>query len=112
VSNRLEDASQNATVLAPDNGAMRSLDHKPWEDPKDYAALGKSAYAGDDGEDRAHRNLRHFVEAHIVPQSPWEAGDKVKTLAGNEVWYEIKDGKKKVRFAMFNRLTDGRLQRK
>ena len=96
VSGRLEDAAKNATVLAPDNVAMKNLKHKPWEDPKDYEAFGTIAYDGGPGEDRAHKNLRRFVEAHIVPQSPWEEGQKVKTLAGDEIWYEIKDGKKKV----------------
>ncbi|KAF2271983.1 uncharacterized protein EI97DRAFT_453357 [Westerdykella ornata] len=94
ISRRLDDASQNATVLAPQNGVMRELKRKPWEDPQDYAAFGEKAYEGGEGEDRAHRNLRRFVEAHVVPLSPWEEGRKVKTLAGSEVWYETKEGKK------------------
>lgn len=101
VSDRLDNASQNATVLAPDNGAMRNLKRKPWEDPQDYSTFGKSAYEGNDGEDRAHKNLRTFVEAHIVPQNPWKEGEKIKTLAGNEIWYETKDGKKKVYLQSF-----------
>lgn len=96
ISKRLDDASQNATVLAPQNGVMRSLKRKPWEDAEDYKAFGETAYEGSAGEDRAHRNLRRFVESHVVPESPWEEGKKVKTLAGNEIWYETKDGKKKV----------------
>ncbi|KAF2467569.1 uncharacterized protein BDR25DRAFT_316892 [Lindgomyces ingoldianus] len=96
VSDRLDDASKNATVLAPDNEAMRGLQRKPWEDPEDYAAFGKNAYDGGDGEDRAHKNLRRFVEAHIVTQSPWEEGQRARTMAGNEVWYESKDGKKMI----------------
>jgi hypothetical protein len=101
VSGRLDTASQNATVLAPDNGVMRSLKRKPWEDPHDYEAFGTNAYDGNVGEDRAHKNLMRFVESHIVPQSPWEEGQKVKTLAGNEIWYESKDGKKMVRFCWY-----------
>lgn len=96
VSGRLDDASKNATVLAPDNSVMRSLTRKPWEDPEDYNSFGADAYSGKDGEDRAHRNLRRFVESHIVPESPWEEGKKVQTLAGNEVWWESKEGKKTV----------------
>jgi len=42
--------------------------------------------------------LRRFVEAHVVPVSPWKEGEKVKTLAGGEVWWESKDGVKMVRF--------------
>lgn len=97
VSGRLDNASKNATVLAPDNSAMRDLKKKPWEDPEDYNSFGAEAYQGQDGEQRAHKNLRRFVERHIVPESPWEEGKKVKTLDGNEVWWESKDGKKTVR---------------
>ena len=96
VAGRLDDASQNATVLAPDNSAMKNLKRKPWEDPEDYDTFGTEAYKGQDGEDRAHKNLRRFVERHIVTQSPWEEGKKIKTLYGNEVWWETKDGKKMV----------------
>ena len=94
VYKRLEDGSKNATVLCPENAEITRLPRKPWEDPEDYKAYGEQAYHGDEGEDRAHKNLRRFVEAHIVPESPWKAGDKVKTLAGNVVWYEIRDGRK------------------
>ena len=100
VAGRLDDANQNATVLAPDNNAMKNLKRKPWEDPEDYDTFGAEAYKGQDGEDRAHKNLRRFVERHIVPQSPWEEGKKIKTLHGNEVWWETKDGKKRVRSAL------------
>ncbi|KAF2013216.1 hypothetical protein BU24DRAFT_232288 [Aaosphaeria arxii CBS 175.79] len=94
VSARLNNASNNATVLAPDNASMKSLERKPWEDPKDYDTFGTNAYDGGDGQDRATKNLKRFVESHIVPESPWKEGAKLKTLAGNEVWFEEKDGKK------------------
>ncbi|KAF2707780.1 hypothetical protein K504DRAFT_483099 [Pleomassaria siparia CBS 279.74] len=96
ISGRLEDAAQNATVLAPDNNAMKNLARKPWEDPKDYETLGTNAYQGEDGQERAQKNLRTFVETHIVPQSPWKEREKVKTLAGKEIWYETEDGKTKI----------------
>ncbi|KAF1944055.1 hypothetical protein EJ02DRAFT_452674 [Clathrospora elynae] len=96
VSERLHDAAQNATVLAPDNSVMRSLKRKPWEDAEDYNTLGASAYEGSSGEDRARGNLERFVQRHIVPESPWEEGKKVKTLSGNEIWWETKDGQKKI----------------
>lgn len=102
VSGRLDDASQNATVLAPDNSAMKNLKRKPWEDADDYETFGAEAYQGQDGEDRAHKNLRRFVESHIVPESPWEEGKKVKTLSGNEIWWESKEGKKKVWYGARN----------
>jgi hypothetical protein len=96
VSGRLEDAAHNATVLAPDNTVMKNLKRKPWEDPEDYNQFGAQAYKGTSGSDRAHSNLERFVKKHIVPESPWEEGKKVKTLAGNEVWWESKNGQKMV----------------
>ncbi|KAI5242057.1 hypothetical protein E4T43_05025 [Aureobasidium subglaciale] len=94
VFKRLEAGSHNTTLLAPLNSAITRLPRKPWEDPQEYAALGQNAYDGQDGEDRAHRNLRRFVEAHVVPESPWVEGQKVQTLGGDTVWWEEKDGKK------------------
>lgn len=92
-SDRLENSSQNTTVLAPLNSAVEKLPRKPWEDPKDYNTLGPSAYEGGEGHERAQRNLRRFVEAHLVPVSPWQEGEKVGTVGGDrEVWWEEKDG--------------------
>ncbi|KAF1830323.1 hypothetical protein BDW02DRAFT_104355 [Decorospora gaudefroyi] len=96
VSSRLDNAAQNATVLAPDNSVMRNLKRKPWEDPEDYDTLGANAYQGSSGEDRARANLERFVQAHIVAESPWEEGKKVKTLSGNQIWWETKDGQKMI----------------
>jgi len=98
VDQRLGDSNLNTTVLAPLNSAIMALPRKPWEDPQDYAKLGAEAYEGSEGEDRAHRNLRRFVEAHVVPMSPWLEKEKVATMAGGEVWWEMKDGKKVVSF--------------
>ena len=97
ISRRLDDNTQNTTVLAPLNSEIQRLPRKPWEDPKDYKALGENAYDGQDGEDRAHRNLRRFVEAHIIPVSPWKEGDKVESLGGGKVWWESKEDTKRVR---------------
>lgn len=94
ISQRFEDSSLNTTILAPLNSAIMGLPRKPWEDPEDYDKLGVDAYEGPEGEGRAQRNLRRFVEAHVVPVSPWKEGEKVKTLAGGEVWWEGKDGVK------------------
>lgn len=94
ISNRLDHSGANTTVLAPLNSQIQKLPRKPWEDPKDYEALGQQAYDGISGEERAHKNLRRFVEAHIVPTSPWKEGEKVTSLGGDEVWWEEKDGKK------------------
>ncbi|KAI1384126.1 uncharacterized protein F4822DRAFT_418793 [Hypoxylon trugodes] len=98
ISSRLDDSSKNSTVLAPRNSAVDQLPRKPWEDPKDYEALGANAYEGGDGQDRAHRNLRRFVEAHVVPFSPWPENEKVKTLldGDREIWWETKDGVKTI----------------
>lgn len=97
ISKRLDDNTQNATVLAPLNSEIQKLPRKPWEDPKDYKALGANAYDGKDGEDRAHRNLRRFVAAHIIPASPWKEGDKVESLGGGEVWWESNGDTRTVR---------------
>ncbi len=97
ISKRLDDNAQNATVLAPLNSEIQKLPRKPWEDPKDYKALGENAYEGKAGEDRAHRNLRRFVEAHIIPVSPWKEGDKVESLGGGRIWWESKGDKRTVR---------------
>ncbi|KAI1761811.1 hypothetical protein GGR53DRAFT_504194 [Hypoxylon sp. FL1150] len=96
ISSRLDDSAQNSTVLAPRNSAVEKLPRKPWEDPRDYDALGANAYEGGDGQDRAHRNLKRFVEAHVVPASPWAEGEKIKTLldGDREIWWEMKDGVK------------------
>ena len=96
VDQRLGDPNMNTTVLAPLNSAIMALPRKPWEDPQDYAKLGAEAYEGTEGGDRAHRNLRRFVEAHVVPMSPWAEKERVATMAGGEVWWEMKDGKKLV----------------
>lgn len=94
ISNRLETNGENTTVLAPLNSEMQKLPRKPWEDPKDYETLGEQAYSGSGGEERAHKNLRRFVEAHIVPKSPWKEGEKVSSLGGGQIWWEERDGKK------------------
>jgi len=73
------------------------LPRKPWEDPEDYHNLGADAYKGDNGEERAKHNVQRFVEAHCVPASPWKEGEKLKTLAGGEVWWEARNGVKMVR---------------
>jgi hypothetical protein len=96
VTQRFEDSGINTTILAPVNFAIMALPRKPWEDPEDYDRLGPNAYQGDNGEERAHKNLERFVLAHVVPDSPWKEGDKLKTLAGDEIWWESKDGVRKV----------------
>ncbi|KAL9028474.1 MAG: hypothetical protein Q9196_003164 [Gyalolechia fulgens] len=98
ISKRLEDDSQNTTVLAPLNSEIQKLPRKPWENPEDYGALGEAAYEGSAGEDRAQRNLRRFVEAHIIPTSPWEEGIKITSVGGEELWWENKDGVRTVSF--------------
>jgi paired amphipathic helix protein Sin3a len=90
---RLENSSKNTTVLAPLNSAVEKLPRKPWEDPQEYGALGPNAYEGGEGYERAQRNLRKFVEAHLVPVSPWQEREKVRTVGGDrEIWWEEKDG--------------------
>jgi hypothetical protein len=98
VSAVLEDTAQNSTVLAPENAAIQRLPRKPWKDAGDYKAFGEDAYEGTAGKDRANNNLKRFVESHVVPKSPWDEGEKVQSIAGQEVWWEKKDGKTLVRY--------------
>ncbi|CAK7263492.1 hypothetical protein SEPCBS57363_000586 [Sporothrix epigloea] len=95
ITNRFDDGTQNSTVLAPLNSAIEALPRKPWEDPEDYHTLGADVYEGSDGQERAQQNLQRFVEAHIVPVSPWPEKLKASAMAGaGEIWWEIKDGKR------------------
>ncbi|KAJ8125441.1 hypothetical protein O1611_g8197 [Lasiodiplodia mahajangana] len=95
IAKRLDDAGVNSTVLAPLNSAIDGMPGKPWEDPHDYGALGANAYDGDDGQERARRNIRRFVEAHVVPLSPWKEGERITSLleGDREIWWEMKEGK-------------------
>lgn len=79
-------------MLAPLNSAVEGLPRKPWEDPREYGALGPNAYEGGDGHERAQKNIQRFVEAHLIPVGIWSKGQKVKTLLGDrEVWWEEKE---------------------
>ncbi|KAK2046869.1 hypothetical protein LZ31DRAFT_492962 [Colletotrichum somersetense] len=92
-SRRLDDQACNTTVLAPLNSAVEKLPRKPWEDPKDYQQLGENVYEGDDGRDRAQKNIQRFVEAHMVAMSPWPENKKAKTIGDDRyIWWENKDG--------------------
>lgn len=98
IARRLDDSSKNSTVLAPLNSAIEKLPRKPWEDPRDYGAFGANAYEGEDGQERAQRNLRRFVESHIVPVSPWAENQKARPIGSDsDIWWEEKDGVKVVR---------------
>jgi len=92
ITERFSDSRQNTTILAPVNSAIMALPRKPWEDPEEYRELGADAYEGDDGQERARRNMKRFVEAHVVVKSPWQEEEKAKTLGGEEVWWEKKEG--------------------
>lgn len=94
VSSRLNDASKNITVLAPRNSAVQALPRKPWEDPGDYEVFGEvDAYQGQEGQDRAKRNLKRFVEAHLILASPWRQGEEVETLGGQKLKWTKKGDK-------------------
>jgi uncharacterized surface protein with fasciclin (FAS1) repeats len=98
ISQRFDSNTQNVTVLAPQNEAIKKLPRKPWEDLQDYSTFGTSAYEGQSGVNRAQENLKRFVEAHIVGDSPWKEGEKVETLGGSTVWYEKRGDIKYVSF--------------
>ncbi|RDA85947.1 hypothetical protein CP532_0821 [Ophiocordyceps camponoti-leonardi (nom. inval.)] len=88
-SSVLASESDATTVLAPLNSALDSLPRKPWEDAADYESLGSNAYEGDQGRQRADRNLARFVDAHLVPRSPWPQNTRVRSRAGRELWWEL-----------------------
>ena len=91
IASRLNDASQNITVLAPRNAAIQALPRKPWEDPGEYEHFGAAAYQGPDGQDRAKKNLKRFVEAHLIPVSPWNEGEEAETLGGRKLKWMKED---------------------
>jgi hypothetical protein len=102
VSDMLASTARNLTVLAPEDSEIKKLPRKPWEDPTDYDRLGAEAYEGQSGVDLAQKNLRRFVEAHVVGTSPWAEGEKAKRLSGEggDIWWESnKEGKKVVSIA-------------
>ncbi|KPM45894.1 hypothetical protein AK830_g731 [Neonectria ditissima] len=90
----LNNLDANTTVLAPLNSAIEALPRKPWEDPREYNRLGPKAYSGDDGQERARKNMLRFVEEHLVAGSPWAQDDKAETVTGKQVWWVEKDGKR------------------
>jgi len=90
VADRLSDRTKSSIVLAPENSALTNLTRKPWENEQDYQNVGANAYDGDEGQDRAERNIRKFVEGHIVDAKEWKEGVRAKTLDGTEVWLEKK----------------------
>ena len=96
VDTRMADGNSNTTVLAPVNSAITALPRKPWESNEDYEQLGADAYEGQSGQDRASSNLKRFVLEHIVPESPWNEGSKIATLAGSTIWWETKNDKRYV----------------
>ncbi|BDD60180.1 hypothetical protein MPDQ_002783 [Monascus purpureus] len=85
IASRLNDESRNVTVLAPRNSAIQALRRKPWESTEEYRQFGPEAYEGQDGQDRAKNNLRRFVEAHLIPVSPWKNGEEVESLGGGKL---------------------------
>ncbi|PYI03875.1 hypothetical protein BO78DRAFT_388997 [Aspergillus sclerotiicarbonarius CBS 121057] len=93
VESKLNDAHSNVTVLAPRNSAIQDLPRKPWQNPEDYERFGEvGAYEGDDGQERAKKNLERFVQAHVVTGSPWGEGEEGVTLAGDKLrWEKVGD---------------------
>lgn len=93
ILNRLESTNpaDNTTLLAPLNSAMQALPRKPWENRPDDDGISA---ASDEG--KAAQNLQRFVEEHVIPESPWKSGkeNKVKTIGGQELWWEERDGKR------------------
>ena len=95
VTGRLDSTKpeDNTTLLAPLNSAMQALPRKPWEDRP-----GDEGVSAQFNEDKAAKNLQLFVEEHVVPVSPWKEGQKIKTMGGQELWWEENaDGEKVIK---------------
>lgn len=90
VNTRLESSTSSGagtTLLCPLNTAMTALGRKPWQaDPGRSDTDGHGAVNAL-SDHQADENLRRFVEAHVVVASPWGEGDRVRTMAGDEVWW-------------------------
>ncbi|KAI1001665.1 hypothetical protein K3495_g6536 [Podosphaera aphanis] len=108
INQRVENSALNTTILAPINNVVMSLPQKPWETVHEYNTLGKKAYEGTLGRDRAQKNIRNFVEAHILPLRPWREGEKARNLAGNEYWWEVKNGIKMIQPGNIKVIDDSR----
>ena len=96
VTGRLDSTKpeDNTTLLVPLNSAMQALPRKPWEDRP-----GDESVSAQFNEDKAAQNLQRFVEEHVVPVSPWKEGkeNKIKTMGGQELWWEEEDGSKVIK---------------
>ncbi|POS83258.1 hypothetical protein EPUL_004355, partial [Erysiphe pulchra] len=92
ITSKLGNGRTQKTILAPSNEAIAAMPRKAWENPDEYSTLGSEVYEGEEGKERADQNLQKFVESHIIPLSPWADNVKVKTLAGTEYWWHMKDG--------------------
>ena len=87
---------------------MAKLPRKPWESQEDYAALGASAYDGTEGEGRAQKNLKRFVEVHVLPTGSWAEGERVSTVGGKHLWWDdVGEGKRVVNSLFLERILDG-----
>lgn len=101
VNTRLESSGSTGagtTLLCPLNTAMTALGRKPWQaDPSRSDTDGHGVANALSGH-QADENLRRFVEAHVVVASPWREADRVRTMAGDEVWWVGggSDGEKRV----------------
>ncbi len=78
------------TTTAPLNSVIKALPRKPWEDPE--TGEDPETFTGQAGETRAAQNLRRFVEAHMIPVSPFEENVKIPTLGGRTIWWTTEDG--------------------
>jgi hypothetical protein len=91
VYDRLSDESQQTMVLAPQDSAMVQLQRKPWETLNDFETFGQKPYEGDDGKERADKNLKRFVKEHVLDTGFMSENTAVKNLNGGSVWYDVEN---------------------
>lgn len=92
VSDRMVDSQRQTLILAPINSAIVSLPRKPWQDGPENAQDPRVDVMRND--DRASKNIEAFVDRHVIPMFPVEAGTTARNLAGQTLLFEIKDGDK------------------
>ncbi|KAF9011440.1 hypothetical protein BDQ17DRAFT_1223053, partial [Cyathus striatus] len=75
------DSSARVTLLVPTNKAVMALPQKPQQSPPEKSGGGEIEISEGEFEARSKENVRRWIGAHIIPESPIElAGKTYDTL--------------------------------
>ena len=83
---RLDDASEELTLLVPTDAAIDAMVKKPWR-----ALHNSDLAAAVDQQDQIDRQIEAFVGAHIVAQYPMHKLRDTETLSGVMIQWDGKD---------------------